>query len=180
MAAVMCGCVECGVAWHVVWHGVWCGVVWWYCVCRLACCLPSNGVGRYLSTSVRTCGISTSHQNVQPDVSIKVAEVACYGVGRTLTGCADPCIGGSVHPISVHEMTKNEVDESSVLTYFTGMQVIKPNHLQHNVPCLLEAATLEKGVAVRRFCCRCSVCVYRGHWFSCLRGTTFCDRRLLD
>lgn len=64
--------VACGVAWRVLW----CGVV----VLRLSSrLLPSKQWrGSYLSTSVRTCGISTSHQNVQPDVSIKVAEVACY------------------------------------------------------------------------------------------------------
>ena len=30
-------------------------------------------------------------------------------------GCADPIEGGSAHPISVLELTKNEVDESLII-----------------------------------------------------------------
>ena len=38
-----------------------------------------------------------------------MAEVACYRTGRALVGCADPLLRGSLHPISVFELTTNEV-----------------------------------------------------------------------
>ena len=42
---------------------------------------------------------------------VSINEEACYRTERTLMGCTDPPIieGGSVHPISVLEFTKNEV-----------------------------------------------------------------------
>ena len=39
----------------------------------------------------------------------KVAEAACYRLERTLMGCVDPLLRGSVHPTSVLELTNNEV-----------------------------------------------------------------------
>ena len=43
-------------------------------------------------------------------------EVACYRTERTLMRCADPLRRGSVHPISVLELTNNEVVGSSDVT----------------------------------------------------------------
>ena len=44
-----------------------------------------------------------------------MAEVACYRLERALTGCADTAFyGDRGHPISVLEMTKIKVDESSI------------------------------------------------------------------
>ena len=64
-----------------------------------------------------------SHQNVYDESSEcvialqhKVAEVACYRTETTLMGCAEPLLKWSVHPISVLKLTKNEVDESSILS----------------------------------------------------------------
>ena len=61
--------------------------------------------------------IIMSHRNAQPHVSIN--EVACYRTERTLMECADPpLLRGSVHPISVLELTNNKVvrGESSLAT----------------------------------------------------------------
>ena len=55
-------------------------------------------------------------------------EVACYRTERTLMGCADPLRRGSVHPISVLELTKNEV-VGGVVTGQLVLEVQAPNPL---------------------------------------------------
>ena len=57
-----------------------------------------------------TCVITMSHQHVQPHVTHNVAAIACYRLEKTLVGCSDPFLRGLLHPISVLELTKNEVD----------------------------------------------------------------------
>ena len=52
-------------------------------------------------------------------VSMKQQRQLATNSERTLMGCAVE--GGSAHPISVLELTKNEVDESSI--YFTNVQL---------------------------------------------------------
>ena len=50
-----------------------------------------------------------SHRNVQPHVSIIGRGSLLPNPERTLLGCADPCLRGSVHPISVLDLMNTEV-----------------------------------------------------------------------
>ena len=65
--------------------------------------------GRKLSTTVDVALYVTSHRNVERQ-HIKWQKQHAADPERNLTECADPHIGGSVHPVSVLELTKNEVD----------------------------------------------------------------------
>ena len=61
-------------------------------------CLVSNGIRAFHYDESSECA------------HVSINEVVCYRTERTLMGCAElPLLRGSVHPISVLELTNNEV-----------------------------------------------------------------------
>ena len=65
----------------------------------------------YKLRSLSCCRLLQACHDYEPSecACISINEVACYRIGRTLTGCADPRIKRWVHPISALELIKPEV-----------------------------------------------------------------------
>lgn len=62
----------------------------------------------------RTQRTACYYDEVSECAHISMTETACCRTDRTLVGSAGPRVGGSVHPFSVLESSKNEVAESSM------------------------------------------------------------------